>query len=590
MKNKGNIITKDQFILDPQEIKLKCNNNLIRLQHHNHSYKPGDMISINNITLPHDKLNIINDDGSTILEIPKGADFMKILFPHGVLKCEQGEYYEIELNGVKGIKNGSSRTLNGIPIDIINTKHKIMFELEPTNYSHLELCDDYFVSSPNYFFIKFNMVAMSCLSDDNINKPYLFELTRHYIAGINIDHLLELSNGAIIKNCDQNGYDIELCSAKPLYDECCMMEGICVSKIISTKICGLLNNYVMNLGKTYNNIYSVRLCSTEFPNMKSRIFINDCCINWINYDETCSNKIYIKSGCYKLHELTKYLTEESKNNPNSMDKNGYVNFLDFSVDTIRDNNCIAIKSYKYLEIDNPFKCCHDKITLLHPDHNIKVGSLIKLVSNNPDLIVGKRRIIMNHWYHVTCIFDKDSYSIKPVLSKLKPIEDTNAVLPKGNSIGILIPQLFCIQYPKCTTFCELLKIPNSCKFSECIRTKCFNNNFDYFYMIIKPFQTFDLSVSNIYSPFAKIQLGSNDCCSNNKILYNTFVDIPKVYYDPIKDISSLEISFVDPTGTPLNFGNLNHSFTLEFVTIDDSPTGTLINPNTMKSYGIKVVE
>jgi len=585
MKNKGNIVTKDQFILDSQEIKFINDSNFIRLNHKNHPYKQGDIISVYNLNLPCNKLSITNDDGTITLDIPKNADFMKILFPHHIQKCDHDEYYEIELLGVKGFKNDRNhKVFYGIPIDIINTKHKIFFELDASNYLHLNLPKDYFAPSTDYFFIKFNMVAMFC--DENKIKPFLFKLIRHYIAGISTDHLLNLRNGTVIKSCDNQGYEIELCDAKPLYNDSCKMKNITVSKIVSTKICGQLNNYVINLGKTYNNIYSVKLCSTEFPNMRSRIFVNDCCLNWINYDETTTHKIYIKSGCYTLKELAKYLTEISKNNPCSTNRDGNERYLNVTHCEEQGNEYLSFKSYKYIKIYKPFKYNDNKkeITIYHTEHNMKQGTCMFVFTPK----------ITNHtesikWCQVTKIIDKDYYIATVMRDSSNNFEIGNFE-NSFSDFSIFIPQLFYIQYSKCSSFCELLKISNNTKFSNCIKTKYFNDTFDYFYMIVKPFQTFDLSTVNIYSPFAKIQLGSNDCCFDNKILYNTFVDIPKIYYDPIKDISSLEVSFVDPTGIPINFGNLNHSFTLEFITIDDSPNGSLMNPNTMKSYGLKVTE
>lgn len=587
MKNTGEVVTKDEYILNCQSINFLKDNNLLHIAHLNHCYKSGDIISIKNFNPPCYLLNIYDDDNLIILDVPNGSDFMKVCYPHGVHTCAINEYFEIELCNVKGIKdNNRRRTFCGIPLDIINSKHKILFELDPNNYKHLTLCDNYFLSSNNHFFIKFNMVTCYSPEDKNKIKPHLFKLIRHYVAGINSDYLVNLCSGAVIKNHDINGYCISLCDFIPLYDECYEARELCISKIINTKLCGQVNNYVMNLGKTYNNIYSVRLCSTEFPNMRNRLFINDCQFYWCNYEDNCVNKISICSGIYSLEDLATTLTRESLCNLNAM-KGCYIDYLQFTVEKHLDNKFISIKSFKCIELCKPlrlFDC--NKICVCHPDHNVKIGSVIRLESCENNLHIQGKIIFLNRYYKIICIMDKDHYEIIPDCEYFDA-STVNRFIEPG-VIRILFPQLFTIQYDKCKIFCDLLGIKNCTKLSSCFNTKYFNEKFDYFYMIIKPFQTFDLNNVNIYSPFAKIQLGGSD--SNCNVLYNTFVDIPKIYYDPIKTISCLEISFVDPLGKPYNFGNLNHSFTLEFITIDDSPGKSLLNPNTLKNYGAKIFE
>jgi len=213
---------------------------------------------------------------------------------------------------------------------------------------------------------------------------------------------------------------------------------------------------------------------------------------------------------------------------------------------------------------------------------------IFLESCDPYIIFENKYIQLNKFYTIIEILDINTYVIKLNYENKDILRNYDYNLAHG-TIRFMVPQLFNILHTKSKSFCDLFGIAYCSKFNINVNTRILNKSFDYFYMIIKPFQTFDINNVNIYSPFAKIQLGTNDC-DNCKVLYNTFVDIPKIYYDPVKNISSLEISFVDPCGNPYNFGNLDHSFTLEFITIDDTPVKTLVNPNTMKSYGVNVFD
>lgn len=60
----------------------------------------------------------------------------------------------------------------------------------------------------------------------------------------------------------------------------------------------------------------------------------------------------------------------------------------------------------------------------------------------------------------------------------------------------------------------------------------------------------------------KVQLSS----ATGHVAYNTFVDNP-FFFDNIKDnIYTLEFTWLDETGNIVDFGNVDHSFTLEFIT------------------------
>ena len=60
--------------------------------------------------------------------------------------------------------------------------------------------------------------------------------------------------------------------------------------------------------------------------------------------------------------------------------------------------------------------------------------------------------------------------------------------------------------------------------------------------------------------------GTRNATSTDIAIYNTFVDNP-CFFDNIKDnIYTLEFTWLDESGTEVDFGNVDHSFTLEFIT------------------------
>ena len=86
------------------------------------------------------------------------------------------------------------------------------------------------------------------------------------------------------------------------------------------------------------------------------------------------------------------------------------------------------------------------------------------------------------------------------------------------------------------------------------------------------------NIGIIKNSFAKIMFVGNP----GKTCFNTFVQTPKIYYDPIQALSQLTLSFYSPDGQLYDFNGLDHSFTLELITLDEFPNGTHVNTHTGK--------
>lgn len=84
--------------------------------------------------------------------------------------------------------------------------------------------------------------------------------------------------------------------------------------------------------------------------------------------------------------------------------------------------------------------------------------------------------------------------------------------------------------------------------------------------------------------FAKIQLDTR----KGKIAYNTFVCSPLVFANPLDKLDRLEVEWVDERGLPVDFGGVDHSFTLEivqyFTQLDTAEYDTGLGGVDMRSY------
>lgn len=71
--------------------------------------------------------------------------------------------------------------------------------------------------------------------------------------------------------------------------------------------------------------------------------------------------------------------------------------------------------------------------------------------------------------------------------------------------------------------------------------------------------------------FYKINLDGN-----GDFIFDTFVDSPIFYNEPIQKLSQLTLNFFNPTGQLYDFNGRDHSFVLEIVTFDETPIETSV--------------
>ena len=82
-----------------------------------------------------------------------------------------------------------------------------------------------------------------------------------------------------------------------------------------------------------------------------------------------------------------------------------------------------------------------------------------------------------------------------------------------------------------------------------------------------------VTFSKVKNVFAKILIKNNSNSIDNKV-YNTFIQNPIYMHTPIQDLHELEFKFYDKYGNLFNFGDFEHSFTIEIVTIAEVPERT----------------
>lgn len=191
----------------------------------------------------------------------------------------------------------------------------------------------------------------------------------------------------------------------------------------------------------------------------------------------------------------------------------------------------------------------------------------------------------------------------------------------GNQLVIHVPEKFRLRFDESDTLGSVLgfrnpgnvnsitnfssKICNSDKYEFDIEKNSLGVNINltqnslklygdsYLIMKIEEIETHK-SIGPIKNAFAKIQLFDNtDTQDNinsnsNKKLFNTFVNTERIFEDPLHELFEITVNFYNPDGTLFDFNGIDHSYTLDFVTVNDIPGETGINANTGKNYNEKV--
>lgn len=483
-------------------------------------------------------------------------------------------------------------------------------------------------------------------------RDYNFRLLFDSLVGIPLNQLNarypvdpdHLYGYHIIKSITNDGYTIELPTnavVNVASGQFAYGGGNCiyVAKITSISTgYSTPNQYKIGLGNVYHNVISVRLVSSEIPNTEKAI-----------RDETvgnANNKLYwndiddgeylysisIPPGNYSPADLittiqnaflatprVNAITEEQRQALGITYTSRH--FVQMGININTDE--VIFKSFKEFILNNPIVEVDPDIpdsstiqvdpnttytiTLNHPNHGMTQAGQTILIQNAinhkgiPASAINGERV-------VTEILDENRYKVQ--LPKFNLLDDRTET-GGGVNVFVYIPDFFRMRFDQedtmgavlgfrnpgdptsITPFTNVVSNNNKYAFEPDTnsngQTIAIRNNSlqlsgdNYIIMVINPLKTF-YSLGKIKDAFAKIIL----CDSPGRILYNTFVPMVHIYEDPLHELYELDVSFYSPDGSLFNFNGVDHSYTLEIVTVNDIPEGTGINASTGKNYNQEI--
>lgn len=573
------------------------------------------------------------DKDSSILDYDKFR-YIESYDTHGV---------EIELNGIQG--ELGSNYIGNIPINTINGIHQVLLydpnETVESTYSdnsfYIELITEYSSSSaynvPAYN-VELIYYYLAGIPINQINAEYPIDSDH----AVGYHRVLDFNEESFIVSLPKFAtlLDESICSDGKM--------GTCAggNTVNVAKIQELIpaypdpNHYLIKLPNTYSDVVYVKMISSEFPNIQKNIIGEGGNKNnklyWQNLEDgDIIYNIDIDEGIYDPNNLKNIIEEKIIQVKRNFSRNVIDNSIEYSDNNIvklsidQKTNIVTFTSYTQAIVAKPFIDVNPPIENVDPvgllkytitigqrNHKLKVGD--KILINNSLSYFGIPSEVLNKEHTVTEIIDSNQYKI---IVKNFNLENTKINTGGGSSVSILTPNIFRLRFDFPDTIGKILGFRNTgssiaiTPYNNIITNKdeyekelpideegnliSFENNSllfsgdNYILVVCKQIKGI-VNFGVIKDAFAKILLPdplSNSCdnfnnLGNSKIILNTFVDAPIYFHTPIRNLTELEFEFYTPEGEPYDFDGLDHSFTLEIVTMSETPKGTGITSFTGK--------
>ena len=577
------------------------NSNLLRIKHVNHNLTCNDLITIKNVAGKKIKIQI--DVGNFILNTNK----LKLII------------IDDNMNNITELSN-KYNTTQYISIDNIENKIDYIYNI---NINFLKnIYKIYYDDVDNYFYIKLFTNIYKTDTDTTQNICYI-TIQFLNIYGININRInsnYPLSNYShqpfkqIYKIIDNNNYLIKLNHVAINVDNNKLYIGnnILIGKINKTIAKDNTNDYKINLNTSISNIKSIRIINTIIPHTEYNIYnnINNKKNNKLYFTILHENlySITFNDGTYNprnfITEIKKLVNEIKFNvetNINSIYLNTYIN-VDINITT----NIIKFSFFRELNIINSFKILanylkSDNVLLLinQNNHYLNIGDIITI--ENSESIDNINKLYINKKHKIFKIIDKDNYIIKLDCNKSSIIIDSN-IVSDNNFTKITYPLKVSFDFTYSDTIGKLLgfsdiglntSITNYYNDIYNITPYKFEEKFDDDDKLVnknnnnKLFNndTYIFLYCNIYnninsSSYNKILLCKLLLDNYGNYVYNRFVNMTNEYNTIIANVNSIRFTFEKYNGELYDFGNIDHSFVLQFIINKIENLHTNINTQT----------
>jgi len=585
-----NILDTQIYYLNSNPIKIvsnSLNETDIIFNHPNHPFSVNDNIVIQGVQAQ----TVVLENSITFIA---NSSFARINHKSHGLNFDSINIINIEINGFIGNINNNT-DYNNIPINQINGQQKIYPIMTPVE-----------IKNKDYYYI--NMGSIIANFSDTYSLTSII-ITFKDINGINLNlinanfpvSIFQLSGFQTINKVTDDSYSIRLNINNNISVESCGGSSIWIAKI-NDFIEGYINNnfYKISLKKTFYNVSKIKLLSTEFPNTEK--IIKTIPFNKKNNAfywklQSDGDKLYyveLPSGNYSINLLQinlKNKIEAIKRdtltiiNENTTDYSYYENnkcniVIEPKTDIFSIEFLTTIFIPKAITYKAPsnYTDLTGRLLINHPNHRLIIGNIINIINATATDSIPQE--VLNSSFEIEKIIDENMYQVK--LPKYNISSSNILVTNGGDSMAITFPVKAQLLFDKSDTIGNLIGYRNVGKPYSISNYSYINSNIDVYqydtidqglgyinnsinlsgdnYILMSsPIFKDSYNTGLVDNVFAKLLLAGDP----GSILYNQFIQLGETFPVPIQSFSEWEVLFYDANGDLYNFGNLEHSYTLE---------------------------
>lgn len=597
-------------------------NNILKITILKHNYKMNDLITLTGVTYDTRIIKTVVNNIQSIIFI-EGNEYVKIkIFPNiqiPLLGINATTYNTshmlVDISGFKGYP--TEAFIGNIPLNQINKTHQVFLGIPNTIIGDELPSNDYFfiklskkfkgLINPLGYNISIKFRYYGGVPTNEINAEYpinSFHVKGHHIIN-------KITTNHIYINLPRNGYFTDSFGGNNTYISLIKKLDIGYPKP---------NEYIISLENKFINVVQISMKSSEFPNTDYvfKSFPEENRNNRIYFqnidDGTEVYFIEIEPGNYDPETLKSTLETKFINTIKTTIEPGTAytatNYIQVNIDS--NTNIVIFKSLKEAILQKPIIKILPTIeindttigssenyilTIQHTSHGLSIGT--KIIITDAIEYLGISANILNKEHIITSIIDDNKYEITISHINLQIIKTQSN---GGFAVKIYVPNIFRLRFDYSDTMGKQLGFRNpgneisitkyateisnrdlyqdEINIDEHGNTLNITNNSlqlsgdNYILMTCRELAGEELigiiNTGKIPNIFAKINLTGLP----GRILYDTFISSPIFFYDPIHQLSELYFSFLSPNGTLFDFNNVEHSFTLEIVTLDNQPSNT----------------
>jgi hypothetical protein len=559
----------------------------IVITHPGHSFQVNDNIVIQGV----EAKRVVLENSITFIA---NSSYARINHKaHGINFDSINSIY-VEITNFIGNINGGTE-YNNIPINEINGFQKI--------YPTMNLTE---IKNNDYYYINMGSII------SNFSETYsLTSLTITFkdLNGVNLNlinanfpvNIFELAGFQTISAITSSTYRIRLN----------INNNITISNVGGNKIWvarvndfieGYKDNnfYKLSLKKTFYDVIKIKLISTEFPNTEKVVKSipqskkNNAFYWKLQSDGNTIYSVELEPGNYSISLLQtslQYAIQGIKRpnltiiNENTSEYSYYeYNICSVTIEPRTDTFSIEFFSTIFVAKAITFKSGINyvdqtgRLILNHPNHRLIEGKTITIINATATDSIPQE--VINNTFSIEKIIDENTYQVK--LPKYNIASSNIAITNGGDAMGITFPvkaQLLFDQLDtiggligyrnvgkpySITNFSFINKNTDLYRYDDIDNSSVYTNNSinlsgDNYILMCSPLFKNSYNTGLVDNVFAKLLLAGDP----GTILYNQYIQLGETFETPIPSFSQWEVSFYDAMGVLYNFGNLEHSYTLE---------------------------